>query len=71
MAPSAVVQRGSPGQGSQGGRTQRRGASRRAGPVGEGGRSMPTALLLFSPVGSHWLGLLPMTEGRRSGDSHG
>lgn len=69
MAPSALVHRGSPGQGSQGRRTQRRGTSRRAGPVGEGGHSMPTALPLFSLVGSHWLGLLPMTEGRRPGDN--
>lgn len=58
-----------PGQRSQGRRTQTRGTSRRAGPVGEGGRSMPTALLLLSLVGSHRVGLLPMTEGRRPGDS--
>lgn len=29
---------------------------------------MPTSLLFLSVAGSHWLGLLPMTEGRRAGD---
>lgn len=29
---------------------------------------MPTSFLFLSPAGSHWLGLLPRTEGRRPGD---
>lgn len=71
MASSGVVRHGSPGHGGQGRGAQRRSRSQWAGPAGEDGCSMPISLPFLSTAGNHWLGLLPVTEGRKAGDGPG